>query len=77
MAANAVGVSGGPTGVDLHVATDRPARLLQPLRKRRDAGLHYRIVRGQRHEHANAPHPLRLLRTRRERPHGCRAAERG
>ena len=32
------------------------------------------IVRGQRHEHADAPHPLGLLRARRQRPR-CRAAE--
>jgi hypothetical protein len=27
------------------------------------------------HQHADAPHPLVLLRPRRERPRGCRAAE--
>src|SRR5262245_12516521 len=75
MAANAVGVGGGPAGVDLHVATNRPTRLLQPLRKRRDAGLHYRIIRGERHKHANAPHPARLLRARCERQRDSRTAE--
>src|SRR5262249_50310446 len=75
MAANAVGVGGGPAGVELHVATNRPARLLQPLRKRRDAGLHYGIIRGERHKHANAPHPARLLPARRERPRSRCAAE--
>jgi len=29
---------------------------------------------GSRHQHANAPHPIRLLRARRKRPRG-RAAE--
>ena len=52
-----------------------PAQLLQPLQERRDAGLTFRIVRGCGHEHADAPHPLGLLRARRERPRGRRAAE--
>jgi hypothetical protein len=34
-----------------------------------------RIVRGRRHERTHAPHPLGLLRARRERPRGYRAAE--
>jgi hypothetical protein len=33
------------------------------------------MVDGLRHEHADWPHPLRLLRARRERPHRRRAAE--
>ena len=52
-----------------------PAQLLQPLQERRDAGLRFRIVRGCGHEHADAPHPLGLLRARRERPRRRRAAE--
>jgi hypothetical protein len=36
--------------------------------------LSFGIVRGQVHEHANAPHRLPLLRARRERPRGRRAA---
>jgi hypothetical protein len=40
---------------------------------------HRRLCSGdrdrQRHEHADAPHALRLLRARRERPRRCRAAE--
>ncbi len=52
-----------------------PAQLLQPLQERRDAGLTFRIVRGAGHEHADAPHPLALLRARRERPRRRRAAE--
>jgi len=47
------------------------------LKKRGDAALALRIVRGQVHEHADAPHPLALLRMRRERPRCRRAAERG
>ena len=52
-----------------------PAQLLQPLQERRDAGLKFRIVRGCVQEHADAPHPLGLLRARRERPRSRRAAE--
>jgi hypothetical protein len=39
--------------------------------------LSFRIVRGQVHEYADAPHALALLRTRGEWPRGGRAAERG
>jgi hypothetical protein len=37
--------------------------------------LHYRIVSSKIMEHPHAPHPLALLRPRRERPRGRRAAE--
>src|SRR5262249_10503085 len=47
---------------------------LQPLGERREAGASFRIVRAPIHEHADAPHPLALLRTRRDRPRR-RAAE--
>ena len=43
--------------------------------ERREAGLCFRIIRGQVHEHADAPHPLGLLRVRRERPRRRRAAD--
>jgi hypothetical protein len=36
--------------------------LLQALLERLGPGLSYRIVNGPAHEHANPPHPLRLLR---------------
>ena len=49
--------------------------MLQSLQERREAGLRFRIVRGDAHQHADAPHPLALLRTRRERPRRRRAAE--
>jgi hypothetical protein len=50
--------------------------MLQPLQERCEARLHFRIVRGQAHEDANAPHPLGLLRTRRQRPRSRAAEER-
>jgi hypothetical protein len=36
-----------------------------------------RIGRRAVHQHADAPHTVWLLRARRERPRGCRAAEHG
>jgi hypothetical protein len=67
-----VGIGAGPSVIDPHVLADGPARLLQALRQRRQAGLRFRIVRRHGHEYANAPHPLALLRARRQRP--CRRA---
>ena len=64
-----------PPVVDPHVAADGPAQFLQPLQERREADLKFRIVRGLVHEHSDAPHAVALLRTRDERPRGCRAAE--
>src|SRR5262249_47528784 len=63
--------------VDLHILPDRPARLLQGLRESRQAGVPFRLVRGIRCEHADAAHPVWLLRARRERPRGCRTAKKG
>src|SRR5262249_22020495 len=51
-----------------------PAQFLQPAQERRDAGSAFRIVRGGAHQHADASHPLPLLRARRDWP-GGRAAE--
>src|SRR5262245_6756653 len=63
-----LGIACGPAIVDAHVAAVGPAQFLQPLHERREAGLTFRIARGQRMEHAYAPYPLALLRARRERP---------
>jgi len=54
--------------VDPDVAAISPAQLRQALQERRHAGLIFRTIRGRGHEHADARHPLRLLRARRERP---------
>jgi hypothetical protein len=59
--------------VDARVTAVGPAELLQRLYERRVAGLSFRILRGRVHENADAPHPLDLLRARRERPR-CRCA---
>jgi len=44
--------------------------LSQALQERRHAGLIFRIIRGGGHQHSDAPHALRLLRARCERPRG-------
>jgi hypothetical protein len=65
----------GPADVNPDVATVGPAQRLQALRKHYDAGLRFRIVRGDCHEDADPTHPISLLRPRRERPRDRRAAE--
>src|SRR5262249_14075575 len=64
-----------PAMLDLHVAADRPAQLLQTLQERRAACWRNGFPRRLAHEHADAPHALPLLRPRRERPPNRRAAE--
>ena len=73
--ANVPGMGSGPADIDLQVAANRPAQQRQPLQERSDAGLIWRIVRSCGQEHADAPHPLGLLRPRRQRPRRRRAAE--
>ena len=63
-----VRIANGPACVDANIAAVGPAQLLQSPQERRYAGLIYRIVRGHGQQHADAPHPLALLRARRERP---------
>src|SRR5262249_9156193 len=70
----AVNLARSPTEVDSQVAAHRPTELLQPLQERCEASLVVGIVRIPRHEHTDPPHPLALLRARRERPRR-RAAE--
>jgi len=47
---------------------------LKSLLKRRHSGLSFPIV-GRCHQQPDPPHPLGLLRARRERPRGRRAAQ--
>src|SRR5215472_16896376 len=56
-------------------AISGPAQLLQPLMESCVARLTFRIIGGIIHEHADAPHPLFLLREHRQRPRRRRAAE--
>src|SRR5262249_25739381 len=73
--ANFIGFGRGPARVDLHVAADAPAGLLETLQESAEAGLKFPIVRTRGQENANEAHLLTLLRARHERPGGCRAAE--
>src|SRR5437660_546816 len=75
MGAKTIGIAVTPTVVYLQVAADDPAQLLQPLHKRCTASPHLGVVRARVREHADAPHPLALLRARDERPSRRRAAE--
>src|SRR5262249_5457575 len=72
--AEAIGIARSPSGLALHIDAEGRARLLTTLQNSSIARLSERIVRTRVHEHADAPHPLRLLRPRHERPRG-RAAE--
>jgi hypothetical protein len=53
----------------------KPKWTLLRIRARTQVG--GRVIRGQVHQHADAPHALARLGTRRERPCHHRAAERG
>ena len=64
-----------PAVIDADVLADGPTRLLETLRKRREAGLSFRIVRRKGHQHADAPHALARLRARSERPRRRSTAE--
>jgi hypothetical protein len=65
--ANAVGIGGAPASVDPDVAASGPAQSLQALQERGIFRLRFRIIRSEIQEDADAPHPARLLRERRER----------
>jgi hypothetical protein len=62
---NAVEVSSAPAILNLHIAAVCPAQLLKPLQKCFDVALRFGITFGVRHQHADAPHPVVLLRARR------------
>src|SRR5262249_29208810 len=65
-----------PTIVDPHVAARSPPCFLQPLCERGNTSVPFRIVSSQIDEHADAPHPLGLLRPRRKRPRRRTAEQR-
>jgi hypothetical protein len=70
-----IGVIAVPSKVHPHVAALGPTQVRKRLNERRNERLHHGIVFDARHEHADAPHALALLRARRERP-SRRTAER-
>src|SRR5262249_6187391 len=62
---------------DADIAFFRPSTLLEPLPECREAGPRCLIVLGEAHQYADPPHSVGLLRPRRERPRGSRAAQCG
>src|SRR5262249_32144665 len=73
--AYSLGIRGGKANIDLEIAPLLPAQPIQFPPERRDLGLCGRIALGIPHQHADAPHPLALLRAHRERPRCYRATE--
>src|SRR3977135_362274 len=62
--------------LDSDIAVLRPAERSESLPKRNDAGHYFRIVLGVWMQERDAPHPLGLLRARREGPcRGCAAKQ--
>jgi hypothetical protein len=61
--------------IDLNIAANDPAQLLESLPERSGAELSFGIVLGVEHQHADPPHPIGLLCVRRQRPRSRRAAE--
>jgi hypothetical protein len=71
-----IDVTAAPTKVHPHIAAVGPTQARKRLRECRVATLPLRIIFVVRHEHADAPYAVALLRARRERPRDRRAAER-
>jgi hypothetical protein len=71
-----IGVAEAPLKIDLNIATYDPAQLLETLLERCGAELSLRIVLRVEHQHADPPHPLRLLGVQSQRPRGCYRAKR-
>jgi hypothetical protein len=59
-----------PANVDPDIAALRPPKLLESLAQCRDESLSFQITVGIRHQHADSPHPVRLLRVRDKGPRG-------
>jgi hypothetical protein len=72
---NAGDIAAGKAMLDFDVAVLYPSERLESLSKGGNAGLCFGIVLGEPMQEYDAPHPLRLLRARRNRPCDRRAAE--
>jgi hypothetical protein len=71
-----IDVTAAPPKVHPHLAAIGPAQARKRLRERGDERLRQGIVFVARHEHADAPHAVALLRPRREGPYRRAAEER-
>ena len=60
---NSIGISIPPAIVDANILTIRPTEFLEPLLKYRYALADVSIAFRDRHQYANAPHAIGLLRT--------------
>ncbi len=69
------GIRAGKANIDVDIAPFLPTQLPQFLPQRRDLSLCRGIALSIPHQYADAPHPVGLLRLRRERPRHRRAAE--
>ena len=74
---DAADVTASPAVIDLEIAALAPTELVETLPKYRNARTCVRVVLGGRHQHADAPHPIGLLRMRTKRPRERRAAKCG
>src|SRR5262249_4763270 len=72
---HAIEVVLAPSILAAKIATFRPSELLEAVAQRPEALLRLRIILGGRHEHADAPHAVSLLRPHPKRPCHSRAAE--
>jgi hypothetical protein len=63
-ASQALGISTRPALLDVDIATFDPPEILQAAAERRHAELAFGVIlRQPRNQHADAPHPLALLRS--------------
>src|SRR5262245_46420070 len=65
-----------PASIDPQIAAVHPAQFLQLLDERSALRPSFRIALRPAHQYADAPHPLTLLRARRQRPGDCTAEQR-
>src|SRR6516164_4648793 len=75
MSADGLGVATRQTVFNQKISAHRPTEMPQGLLESWFARLYLWISRREGHEHPDMTHALRLLRARRERPSGRRAAE--
>src|SRR5262249_49747894 len=68
-------IARSPARIDLHVVADFPTQLLQSLYERRMPDL--ALLRIRVHQHADTAYTVWLLRTRRKRPDGRCATDKG
>src|SRR5262245_46456570 len=64
-----------PARLDLEIAALRPPKLVESFLECSQVSLKFRVALRMRHQHADAPHPVRLLGARRKRPHCRRGAD--